>query len=202
MSKPRTPRGRSLVALVDLDGTVANYTKAVIEGLDRLRGPEEEVILPAFGKEPLHIKNRINLMRKVPGWWENLEPIPFGFKIVDLLRKYGFTLHVLTKGPYKSTASWTEKVVWCRKYLPDALVTITEDKGSVYGKILVDDHIPYVEDWLEYRPRGLVIMPAHPWNEGFEHPNVIRATEENLHEVEIRIVEILNRSLAKDTDED
>ena len=61
MSKPRTPRGRSLVALVDLDGTVANYTKAVIEGLELLRGPEEEVILPAFGKEPPHIKNRVNL---------------------------------------------------------------------------------------------------------------------------------------------
>ena len=85
MSKPRTPRGRSLVALVDLDGTVANYTKAVIEGLELLRGPEEEVILPAFGKEPPHIKNRVNLIRKVPGWWENLEPIPFGFKIVELL---------------------------------------------------------------------------------------------------------------------
>jgi len=45
----------------------------------------------------------------------------------------------------------------------------------VYGRALVDDWPPYVEAWLEYRPRGLVIMPDRPWNQGFSHPNVVRA---------------------------
>ena len=184
-----------LVALVDLDGTLANYSKAVFDGLELLRGPDEPLVLPNFGEEPPYIKNRIRLIRSVPSWWEELEPLPMGFKIVELLRKYNFSLNILTKGPWSNSNAWTEKVKWCRKYIADAAVTITEDKSIVYGKILVDDYIPYVESWLEFRPRGLVIMPAQPWNTGFEHPNVIRATKDNLHEVEIRIVETVEKAL-------
>ncbi len=188
----------NLVAQIDLDGTLANYNKAILEGLELLRGPDEEIIHPNFGEEPPHIKNRIRAIRAKPGWWRDLEPIPLGFKVLDILRKYGFNLNILTKGPWSNSASWTEKVDWCRKYVPDAAVTITENKSNVYGKILMDDYIPYVEGWLEFRPRGLVIMPACPWNEGFEHPNVIRLTEDNLHEVEVRIVELVEKSLATD----
>jgi len=53
-------------------------------------------------------------------------------------------------------------------------ITMTGNKGLVYGKILVDDFPPYIEAWLKHRPRGLVIMPAHRWNEKFQHPNVLR----------------------------
>lgn len=190
-----------LLALVDLDGTLANYSKAVMDGLELIKGPDETVELPNFGDEPPHIKSRVRLIRGQPGWWENLEPLPLGFDILGLLRKYGFRLNILTKGPWSNSASWTEKVNWSRKYVPDAAITITEDKGIVYGKILVDDYIPYVEAWLAFRPRGLVIMPAQPWNEGFEHPNVIRCEKANLHEVEVRIIKLLE-ALAKEEDAD
>jgi len=53
-------------------------------------------------------------------------------------------------------------------------VTLTEDKGLVYGKVLVDDWPPYIERWLTWRPRGLVIMPARRWNATFTHPQVLR----------------------------
>ena len=51
---------------------------------------------------------------------------------------------------------------------------VGKSKGGVYGRVLVDDWPGYVEDWLAHRPRGLAIMPAHPYNEDFKHPNVIR----------------------------
>lgn len=192
------PLRDNLVGLVDLDGTLANYSKGVLEGLEKLRGPDEEMVFPNFGEEPEHIKNRIKAIRAQPGWWEDLEPLPLGFDILALLRKYGFRINILTKGPWSNSASWTEKVNWCRKYVPDAAVTISEDKSIVYGKVLVDDYIPYVEGWLEYRPRGLVIMPAQPWNVGYEHPNVIRCDENNLHEVEIRLVKLLEDNLKEE----
>jgi 5'-nucleotidase len=55
-------------------------------------------------------------------------------------------------------------------------VTITMDKGLVYGKVLVDDYPEYALRWLKWRKRGLVIMPNQPWNQGFEHPQVHRYT--------------------------
>jgi hypothetical protein len=62
--------------------------------------------------------------------------------------------------------------------LPDAQVTITQDKGLVYGKVLFDDWPGYITRWLEWRPRGLVLMLDHSWNQGFQHDNVIRITSE------------------------
>lgn len=166
------------VALLDMDGTVADYTGAIIRDLEKLRAPcETGPLIYPKDQEPEHIKARIRLIREKPGWWRNLEKLEQGFKVVEMLKKIGFHIHVLTKGPWTNPNSWTEKVLWCREHLADIPVTITENKGLVYGRVLVDDWPPYLRSWLAWRPRGLVIMPAQPWNEDFEHPNVIRFSD-------------------------
>ena len=86
-------------------------------------------------------------------------------------------IHVLTKGPKSSPNAFTEKVCWCKQHMPGVPVTLTENKGLVYGRVLVDDWPSYVEAWLKFRARGLVIMPDRPWNQGFEHPNLVRFGE-------------------------
>ena len=101
----------------------------------------------------------------------------------------GFKNNILTKGPKHCPNAWKEKVEWCHEELFKSTLTmrrlwqrekwsldihIVSDKAIVYGKMLVDDYPPYVEAWLKHRPRGLVFMPAHKYNEDFTHPNVIR----------------------------
>jgi hypothetical protein len=56
--------------------------------------------------------------------------------------------------------------------------------------VLVDDYPPYVQRWLAWRPRGRVIMPAHAWNAGFSHPNVLRYAGDNLEEVRMVLDQI------------
>jgi hypothetical protein len=184
----------NLVALIDLDGTVANYDKAMERDLKSLMSPEEGEYTRATLREP-HIKKRIKLIRNQPGWWENLEPIKKGMEIVDLLRFYNFSLNVLTKGPHSSSASWSEKVRWCRKHLPDAAIHISEDKSLVYGKVLFDDWPDYVIKWLKYRPRGLVIMLNHVWNRDFQHPQVVKYDGSNFREVEERLEQVIEESI-------
>jgi len=41
----------------------------------------------------------------------------------------------------------------------------------------------YVERWLSWRDRGLVIMPANEGNKNFSHPQVIRYDGSNLEVV-------------------
>ena len=179
------PATAELVALLDMDGTLCNLDEAMARALEMLRDPSEPPLAVGPGHEyPPHIKARRRLIKLQPDWWFNLRPHPPGFQVVEILRELGYSLMVLTKGPsVHSTSAWTQKKDWCTKHIPDALVTITEDKGLMYGKILVDDWPPYVLRWLEWRPRGQVIMPAWPWNEDFTHPNVVRYTGENLDEV-------------------
>jgi 5'-nucleotidase len=171
----------SRIALVDLDGTVADYDAAMERDLTPLRSPDETgpVVIHGKGDWPDHYRARVDLIRNRAGWWRNLGRLVDGFRVVDMMRRIGFEIHVLTKGPKKSTNAWTEKVEWCHENMPDDLVTISSDKSMVYGRALMDDWPPYVAAWLKARPRALVIMPDRPWNQGYEHPRVIRYTGEN-----------------------
>jgi 5'(3')-deoxyribonucleotidase len=173
------------IALIDLDGTLADYDKALRIALAPLQSPGE----PPYGErdvEQPHIEARRKLIQSQPGFWRGLDPIPLGFHIVDELRARGFSLHVLTKGPQSNPLAWSEKVEWCTRYLPDAVVTVTGDKSLVYGRVLVDDYAPYFMKWLAVRPRGLVLCVAHAWNEDFAvggpraQPNIIRYDGTNL----------------------
>lgn len=161
-------------ALIDLDGTLADYDSAMNEKLAELSSPGEEVFDLSGQDSFQHIKNRIHLIQQQNGFWLNLPKIEVGFEVLDILEKLGYKPHILTKGPYKAPNAWTEKYQWCKKHIPNAPVTITEDKSLVYGKILFDDWPPYIEKWLVWRPRGLVLMLDHPYNQYYNNSQVIR----------------------------
>ncbi len=158
------------VALVDLDGTIADYDGEMKKEQAALRSPSEPPSYDRYldEKEPEYIERRRKLIQQRPGFWRNLPRHPLGFHIDEDLRKVGFILHVLTKGPANSSGAWGEKLEWCKEHLPDAAVTITQDKSLVYGRVLIDDYPPYFTGWLKNRPRGLVICVAHPWNERYD----------------------------------
>lgn len=173
------------VALIDLDGTLCDFAGEMRRQLKLLAHPIEKECHNS--PDSSWIKARWDLIKRQPGFWENLQPLQLGFDILAVLQDLKFTPHVLTKGPVRTTTAWTEKVNWCRKHVPDLPVTISMDKGLMYGKVLVDDWPSYFMRWLEWRPRGLVVIPAHPWNESISHPNCIRYDGTNLDEVRKRL---------------
>lgn len=187
----------SKICLLDMDGTLADHNKAIFKDLKSLASPDEPPI-PEFGwekdKEPPYIKARIKLIRSQRDWWLNLEKMPIGMRIYEIAREIGFQTHILTKGPWSTPHAWTEKVLWVRKHLRDDVkICITEDKSTVYGRVLVDDWVPYIVPWLFRRPRGIVIMPAHDHNKKFTHPNVIRCDGSNMEEVKSALIQSYNR---------
>lgn len=187
------------IALFDMDGTLCNYDLALFESLEKLRNPlEEEVHSLHLRRVPDYIKARADLIRQQESWWENIPPFKLGWDVLDLLKKEGFRIMILTQGPKDKPWGWSGKVRWISKNLPGTDITMTRDKGIVYGKILVDDFPEYIEKWLKNRPRGLVIMPAHKYNENFSHPNVIRYTGKNLKEVEEAIKKVKLRKFGEE----
>ncbi|MFP2925758.1 5' nucleotidase, NT5C type [Pyxidicoccus sp. 3LG] len=191
-----TVKRSELVALVDMDGTLCDYQGAMLRDLERLRSPGEPPLTPDFEDSPW-LRARQELIRGQPGWWARLEPRKQGFEVLAELRALEFELHVLTKGPVQSTNAWAEKLQWCQAHVPDARVTVTMDKGLVYGKVLVDDWPEYIHRWLTWRPRGLVIVPAQPWNVGFTHPNAIRYDGTNLDAVRARLQAVRETALSE-----
>jgi len=136
-----------------------------------------------------------------PGFWRDLPKLEDGFKILKMAKELGYRPMILSRGPRRQCSAWSEKLEWCRRHLPDIAVTLTEDKGLVYGAVLVDDWPPYIERWLTWRQRGLVIMPSREWNLGFSHPQVKRyvmgrTDKEVQHALQIRMK--LHRSATYD----
>lgn len=161
------------IALFDMDGTLVDFDGAMQRELAELRGPAEPV--DTSDTQPW-IRARRQLIKRVPGFWKKLAPIGAGFDLLELAGDVGFACHILTKHPKDIPGAASEKLEWCEKHVPGMPVHLSSDKGMVYGRMLVDDWPPYVEAWLKWRPRGLVISVAQPWNEGIEKlsPNIIR----------------------------
>ena len=165
------------IALVDLDGTLADFDGEMTRRMRRLQAPCEEPYVSVGNVDGApYVEERKLLIKSQPGFWRGLAKLSLGFEILDVLRELRFTTHVLSKAPREPKSAYTEKAEWCAIHVPDLPVMLTQDKGLHYGKVLVDDWTPYITRWLKWRKRGLVVVPAQPWNADFKHPNAIRYT--------------------------
>jgi 5'(3')-deoxyribonucleotidase len=192
-TKPNSPSllplGFEPTALYDLDGTVADFDGAIRAEMEKLAAPGEKSYYIEQDDEPAHIRERRRLVKRQPGFWRNLPPFKLGMDVLAETLALGYQHMVLSKGPNSNPTAWAEKIEWVKQHLPpDVKITLTEDKGLVYGRVLVDDWPSYVTRWLRWRPRGLVIMPAHEWNVSFEHPQVIRYDGTNIGQVREALV--------------
>lgn len=183
----------SAVALFDLDGTLADYDGALLRDLKLIQSPGEASPWEenTFADIP-YLEARRHMITSQVGWWLKLDQFKLGWDILEEVKRLGFRVVVLTKGPSTKFSAWSEKVEWCNENLKHYIdgVTITHDKSLVYGKVLVDDYPDYVTAWLRNRPRGLVIMPAHSYNKDFKHEQVVRYDGTNMDQVVKRLVAV------------
>ena len=187
-----------LIALFDLDGTLVDYDKGMFESLNDLQSEHE----PPLTFERMHnlpsaYERRRKLVCKIPGWWLSLKEFKLGFDVLRMAIDLGFQPNILTKGPLHSPNAWKEKEEWCQTHVTplyeDFGMNIVTEKSMVYGRVLVDDFPPYIWRWLKKRPRGLVIMPAHVYNQDAELPNIIRYDGTNGEQVLRALVMAKNR---------
>ncbi|MBT1070686.1 5' nucleotidase, NT5C type [Pelotalea chapellei] len=174
---------KNKIALFDLDDTLADYCGQLLDDLQKIASEYEPT--PELFKGQQYIEARRHVITSQAGWFLKLKKLQLGWDVLEIAKEIGYSISILTKGPYGKHTAWAEKVEWCNRHLSDYIegVTITHHKGLVYGALLVDDWPEYIEQWLEHRPRGLVIMPAHDYNTKFTHPNVVRYDGSNIKDV-------------------
>ena len=183
------------LALFDLDGTLVDFDGAMRKDLESIAGPNDPSLTynPDDSCDPPWMYKRKHMIKRQPNWWVNLPLYVPGWHVLHYAKEIGFDIHILSKGPSTNYNAWSQKLEWCRLKLEDTPVTITEEKGLVYGRVLVDDWPPYIISWLKWRPRGTIIMPAHPWNEGFDHPQIVRYDGVNINQVKEALFNQFNR---------
>jgi phosphoglycolate phosphatase-like HAD superfamily hydrolase len=173
------------IALFDLDGTLCDYDDALLTEMEKLRSPNERKLLTSIHDDaPPYMKYRADLIRRSEDWWVNIPKLKIGWDILKLVRSMGFRIMILTAGPKSNPNAWSGKKKWIDRHLgSNTDITITRDKGLVYGTILVDDYPKYAERWLQWRKNGLVVMPYGSLNRGYSHPQVVRYHGRNLDSV-------------------
>ena len=183
------------VGLFDMDGTLFDYVGQLRADLKKIMAPEETEPVNLWDESLPHIKARMSLIKNQPGWWRNLPKFHLGWEVYNVAINIGFCIDILTKGPLSKSQAWAEKVECIAYHFGEDVVPniVGKTKKRYYGRFLCDDYPEYVEDWLKHRPRGLVIMPAHDYNEGFTHPNMIRYDGYNLDEVEAALEAVYAR---------
>ncbi|MCA9041943.1 MAG: hypothetical protein KDA65_16435 [Planctomycetaceae bacterium] len=190
----------SKIALFDMDNTLFDYEGQLRSDLAKLKSPEEvdplnsEISIRQMTQYSW-ISERIDLIKGTPGWWENLPVYAPGLTLFELAEEIGFSNKILTKGPARRPLAWAEKVKAIHRQFGDEIPidVVGQSKEGTYGRVLVDDFPEYISSWLKWRPRGLVIMPAHPHNLNFDHPNVIRYDDTNLGEVRTAMLAAFKR---------
>lgn len=178
------------IALFDLDGSLADFDRAMRRDLRLMRFPGEPEIaddtnLHDLEAEFSYIEARMNFIKSKRGWWRELPRIESGFAIVREAQSIGYHIDILTKASRKQSQAWMEKVQWCEEQpeLAEADIHLTMNKGLVYGKLLFDDFPYYMTKWLRHRPRGLGIMPVTPYNVAYSQPNVLKYDGANIEAV-------------------
>lgn len=188
------------IFLVDLDNCLVDYDAALTKALEKMAGPNEEnpkIYMDHRQNRPEYIKERINTICSKKEWWANLPWLESGRSLFFLFREFDLRIMILTQGNRKNPEAWSGKMQWFINNiaLEDVDITITRDKGLVYGKVLADDWPVYAENWLQHRPRGTVIMPVHNYNKDFQHPQVIKydGSKKSLNIVSKKIEEIIKK---------
>jgi len=135
----------------------------------------------------------MDVIKRQPGWWSNLPLLKKGKMVLEAALELKFDCRVLTKGPRSNSQAWKEKLDWSFANLGNLDVTITFDKGSVYGKFLYDDFPEYCYRWLTHRPRGLVIMPVERFTKEHDHPQILQWDGTNFDQVKRALLACRNR---------
>ncbi|VVB80507.1 Uncharacterised protein [uncultured archaeon] len=181
------------IVLFDMDDTLFDHNGQLLKDLKKLADPSEpELSEKDLYKAPPHIRERTFRIRERKEWWADLPKFQLGWDVWNLVGELSYQREILTKANLKNPAMWMGKVECIVKNIGEKTpVTITStSKSRHYGRVLVDDFPEYCSSWLNHRPRGLVIMPAHEYNRYFSHPQLIRYDGTNLEEVRRALIKV------------
>jgi len=90
------------IALVDMDGTLADFRGALDRDLRARLGDDLEKLSPKTLQQVEY------LIRGQGGWYRNLKPLPLGFALVKMLQSIGFRIMIMTKSSKEAKNAWTD----------------------------------------------------------------------------------------------
>lgn len=129
---------------VDMDGVIADFRRLKEE--TKLEGDQ---------------------LKKMPGTYLNLHPIPGALEAVRELIAEGFEVWIATKPPTGIPQAYADKASWILRYLPELSrrIILTHDKGLLgdSADFLVDDR-PFKANCMDFRGLFIPFVNGMTWD--------------------------------------
>lgn len=105
-------------------------------------------------------------IKKLPGAYLDMDPIPDAIESVHSLIGMGHEVWLATKPPTGIPDAYADKVRWALRYLPDLKrrIILTHDKSLLLGDVLIDDR-PHKANADKFVGKLLVFTKEFGWPE-------------------------------------
>ena len=129
------------IVYIDLDGVIADFDK----------GKSEHPL----GK----VSPYVGRPDKLPGIYENLDPIEGAIDSVNKLLNSQYKIFFLSTAPWDNSDAWTHKRLWIAKYFEEKLIKkkliLCHHKQLLIGDYLIDDRewngaAQFTGDWIHF----------------------------------------------------
>lgn len=171
-----------MIILVDMDNTLADFDKALLESWQTLYPGEYYVPLDqrrSFHPHkdyPQHLQDQVEKICHSKGFIRNLPPMPGGIDAIKTMLTEDHDVRFCTSHLFEYDYCVLEKYQWIESYFGKEAVDriiFTRDKTLIYGDLLIDDkpeiiglRTPTWEHVLYDRPhnRQIVNRRRLTWN--------------------------------------
>ena len=118
-------------------------------------------------------------VKKIPGAYLNMKPIPGALNAVYSLIGMGFNVWIVTKPPTGVSFAYSDKAEWVFRHLPDLKrkIIITRDKGLIgdSGDYLCDDR-PHKANCERFPGKLMRFVNGYHWPQALEEFRKIRSS--------------------------